>query len=367
MTHTPPPAIDQSVAKCRVIFSVIALVSLWLDPTWAFVPRWLILAGPTSLDPRAFLVMGGHLGCSLMIYYLTVRGPAPAWLSAVTTWNDVFFAAIIAVCTHGASSPFYAFFLFAVMAAGFQSGLIRASLVTAIGVAVYLAMIAISPPGNTTVYVTRPAYLVIIGYLVGYLGQRRLELEAEVGTLEASKERARIARDLHDGCVQTLAAVNLRLAGCQDLLRQGRHAEAFTDLAVLRASVTGEYDNLRAYMRTLAGVETAPRYPMRATSPHWSVHADFTGSSRLIEQVLQILREGVVNVRRHADALSAAIRVRMDGPEVLITIDDNGVGLRPNAQLPWSLASRVSELGGVIRVARDQGRGAHLAIEIPQG
>ena len=104
-----------------------------------------------------------------------------------------------------------------------------------------------------------------------------------------------------------------------------------------------------------------------ATDPQWSVHADFTGSGELVDQVLQILREGVVNVRRHADAGSAAIRVRMDGPEVLISIDDDGIGLRPDARLPWSLSSRVSELGGVIRVARNDEPGAHLTIELPKG
>jgi signal transduction histidine kinase len=369
MKHTSVPKPEQSIARCRVIFSATALLSLWLDPTLAVVPRWVALTGSsTGVEPRAFLALIGYFCYSVFVYHLLVhRASAPPWLAAVTTWNDTLFAAAIALCTTGAGSPFYAFFIFAVLTAGFHHGLRRTLIVTAIGVSVYLTMIAISSPNNMTIYLTRPAYLAIIGYLVGYLGQRRLELEARVGEQEAGKERERIARDLHDGCVQTLAAVNLRLATCQDLLRQGRHAEAYTDLAVLQANVTGEYDNLRAYMRSLAGVRTTPGYRGWAANPRWSVKADFTGSGELVEQVLHILREGMTNVRRHADAVSAAIRVGMDGPDVLITLDDDGVGLRPGARLPWSLTSRVSELGGVIRVARDERHGAHLAIEIPHG
>jgi signal transduction histidine kinase len=368
MAHASLSDTVQSIARCRVIFSVIALVALCTDPMSVV---WRDgMAGsvePAAVDPRAFIVMGAHLGYSLTIYYLFVRRAViPAWLVGVTMWNDALFAAAIALCTHGASSPFYAFFVFAVLVAAFQSGMRRTLLVTAMAVVVYLGMIGLSPAGNTAVYVTRPAYLAIIGYLAGYLGQRRLELEARLTEVATGEERARIARDLHDGCVQTMAAVNLRLATCQDLLRQGRHAEAFTDLAVLRSSVTGEYDNLRAYMRGLAGVETRAGYRSWATDPQWSVRADFTGSGALVYQVLQILREGVLNVRRHADAASAAIRVHMDGPEVLINIDDDGVGLRRNAQLPWSLSSRVTELGGVIKVARNDGPGAHLTIELPQ-
>src|SRR5215470_1589633 len=178
MTRTTAPDVEQSVASCRVIFSVIALISLIVDPTTAIYSWWpSVSGGSAAIGPRVFLVLGAHLGYSLVVYYFLVhRSVAPAWLKAVTTWNDILFAAVIALCTNGASSPFYAFFIFALLAAAFQRGLPHTLIVTAIGVVVYVAMIGISPPENTTFYITRPAYLAIIGYLVGYLGQRRLEL-----------------------------------------------------------------------------------------------------------------------------------------------------------------------------------------------
>ncbi|TMA46243.1 MAG: hypothetical protein E6J83_06905 [Deltaproteobacteria bacterium] len=57
----------------------------------------------------------------------------------------------------------------------------------------------------------RPVYLAVVGYLTAYLAQARLSLETQVLKLETAKERNRIARALHDGCVQTLGGINLTL------------------------------------------------------------------------------------------------------------------------------------------------------------
>src|SRR5439155_1014658 len=82
-------------------------------------------------------------------------------------------------------------------------------------VAVYLSLTLVSRPDGANLYTMRPVYLAITGYLVGYLGEQRLTLESRVRDLEAAAERERIARSLHDGYVQALAGVNLRLGTCR--------------------------------------------------------------------------------------------------------------------------------------------------------
>ena len=49
-------------------------------------------------------------------------------------------------------------------------------------------------------------------------------LESRIRELESASQRERIARSLHDGYMQALAGVNLRLETCRELLRRGRHA-----------------------------------------------------------------------------------------------------------------------------------------------
>src|SRR5207245_332758 len=110
---------------------------------------------------------------------------------------------------------------FAVLAAGFRGGLRRALTVTGASVALYLCLILVSRPEGLKFYLMRPAYLAITGYLVGYLGEQRMVLESRVRELEAASQRERIARSLHDGYMQALAGVNLRLETSRGLMRPG--------------------------------------------------------------------------------------------------------------------------------------------------
>src|SRR5438445_4714381 len=104
----------------------------------------------------------------------------------------------------------------------------------------------------------RPVYLAITGYLVGYLGEQRLTLESRVRDLEAAAERERIARSLHDGYVQALAGVNLRLETCRALLGRNRPQDALSEITDLQTGVAREYDAVRTYLRSLAGIDQVP-------------------------------------------------------------------------------------------------------------
>jgi hypothetical protein len=203
------------------------------------------------------------------------------------------------------TSPFYPFFAFAVLSAGFRSGLRQVVLVTAVSVALYLCLIAVSAPGNMNIYIMRPAYLAMTGYMVGYLGQQRIELQAELRQFQAAEERHRIARDLHDGFVQALAAINLRIEGCRRSLANDDAADAMSELTELQDSVNREYDALRTYMRALAGIPASPMKNASSGSTRFLLDAHISGSIDLVDHVLQIAREGISNIRRHAAAASA--------------------------------------------------------------
>lgn len=367
MTGTTFPFVERSIARCRVALSVGALVAVFIDPTAPLISRWIPLrSGSFAIDPYALAVMAAHLCYSLaLLYALNHRIGSPARMASVSTWADVLFGAAIAVLTEGVTSPFYAFFAFAVFETGLRSGLRRTLLVTAISVGLYLSLIVVSASGGTNEYIMRPVYLAIAGYLVGHLGQQRLNLEAGIRELAAASERQQIARDLHDNRAQALAGISLRLEACQELLRRGSNNEALFELSDLQTSVYREYDELRVYMRSLVGLQATavPRGPHADTRFSLSVQLD--GSARLIEHLLQILREGMTNVLRHAHARAAAIRVRSSDSKVLINIDDDGVGFRNGVEQPWSIASLVADLGGAIEVVKDDGPGAHLAITLP--
>lgn len=367
MTLQNPPKIEDRIARCRLILSAVAMGAVFADPTEPFVSDWFpLVSGGFTIDPHVMLVMGFHFLYSVLVYLAVLRLWLPLGLIvAWTPWMDVLLGGAIAFVTEGATSPFYPFFAFAVVVAGFRSGLRQAMLVTAASVALYVGMIIISAPGSLNVYIMRPAYLAIVGYLVGYLGQQRIELQEEIQQLESAAQRHRIARDLHDGFAQALAGINLRIEGCRRLLRSGGTEDVMSDLTDLQLSVHREYDELRSYMQSLAGVPPSPASAGLQRRTRVALDVRVEGSMDLVDHVLQIAREGLSNVRRHAEADSARIEVRPEDSRVRISIDDDGVGLRKQSA-PWSIVSRVRELDGEIQVTADERPGSHLLILLPQ-
>jgi len=253
-----------------------------------------------------------------------------------------------------------------VVAAGLRAGLRQAIWVTAASAGLYICLIVLSARGGADVYIMRPVYLAITGYLVGSLGQQRLDLQEEMRQLEVTEQRHRIARDLHDNFAQALAGINLRLEGCRKQLRANPAAEMLTELTELQASVQRESEDLRTYTRSLAGLEAQSTMGDGAMPTRLWVSADLSGSFDLVDHILQIAREGISNVRRHARARTAKIEIRTDQSQVHVSIEDDGVGFQVDAT-PWSIASRVREIGGRIQIVAAEGRGAHLLITVPQG
>jgi len=368
MTTSGLQQMEYTIARCRLVLSIAGLVAVYIDPAEPLVSHWIPwVSGPFTMDYRLLTVMVLHLAYSLAVYASLWRERWPAErVAAYTMWLDVLFGAAIGTLTEGATSPAYAFFAFAVVAAGLRAGLRQALWVTAASVGLYECLLLLSTRGGADVYLMRPAYLAITGYLVGFLGQQRLELQDEMRQLEATEQRHRIARDLHDNFAQALGGINLRLEGYRRELRINPGANLLTDLTELQDSIKRELDELRGYTRSLAGVEVTPSTTQAEVGTRLRVRAELTGSPDLVEHILQIAREGISNVRRHAQARSATIEIRTDDGQVHVSIEDDGVGFEAHTA-PWSIASRVKEIGGRIDVVPTPGRGAHLLITVPQG
>src|SRR5262245_890858 len=138
--------IERTIAHCRVILSVAALVTVYVDPTRPTLTRWMPLTGgPFTLDPLALAVMIAHLVYSVAIdVVLRSRVVSATQIATASTWADVLFGGAIALVTEGANSPFYVFFAFAVLAAGFRAGLRFTVKVTVASVALYLSLILVT-------------------------------------------------------------------------------------------------------------------------------------------------------------------------------------------------------------------------------
>ena len=175
-----------------------------------------------------------------------------------------------------------------------------------------------------------------------------------------------IARLLHDSYVQSLAGVNLRLESCRELLRRERPDDASRELKELQLGVKRQFDEVREYVRSLAGVDSNSTHGIADISadPKIQINGVFNGSSRLGERILQIMLEGLRNARKHARATLVRIdacRNRRAGADYNRR---RWGGLSARRRSSWTIASHVAETGG--RLSFSESGPACLRIEIPK-
>ncbi len=349
--------LDLAICRARVVLSVVAVLSMYIDPN---------VGGFLAIGSYALMTGLSYFLYSLTVYFVVSRGLAKRQWLWITAALDIAFAAVLTGVTEGQTSPSLALFLFAVIAAGCWSDLRGTVLVTVACVTMYLVALAFSSREPTNFYIMRAAYFAIAGYLIVFFGQQRANYEKRVRDLETAAERRNIARSLHDGYIQSLAGVNLRLESCRDMLMSAQSAEALAEITELQRRIDREYDEVRAYVRSLANTDPALSSDRcHGFKTEFQVHADFAARGLIVEQVLLIALEGVRNTRRHGRARRAAIDMRQAESSIRITIDDDGIGFGESTTPPWTIASRVAEFGGHVTINAERPSGAHLEIEMP--
>lgn len=355
---TPDFAVlDLALCRARIVLSIVALVSMYIDPT---------VGGFMGIDSYALVTGFLYFLYSLVIYFavrLRLLKRQWLWISATL---DIAFATVLARVTEGQTSPSFALFLFAVIAAGCWSDLLGTALVTLACVTMYLVAIALGPRELTNFHLMRAGYFAIAGYLIIFFGQQRANFENRLRDLEMAADHQNIARSLHDGYIQSLAGVNLRLESCRDMLMSDQTKEALAEITELQRRIDREYDEIRAYVRSLAKTEPhLANANFHGFKTRFQIHAEFAARGLIVEQVLLIALEGVRNTRRHGRARKADIDMRQAEGSIRIRIDDDGIGFGELVTPPWTIASRVAEFGGHVTINSQGTSGAHLEIEMP--
>jgi signal transduction histidine kinase len=349
--------LDRRVARARIVLSLLATLSLYVDPS---------AGGLFHLEKWLLITLLCHFIYSVLTHLALTYGVRSnlGTIRKLSTGLDLFFATVITFLVEGYTSPSFIFFVFAIVAVGFRTGFRATLLVTWASVLLYLAVTALSY-GFFNVYAMRAVYLAIAGYLISFFGQQRVNYEARVRELEAEAERETIARSLHDGYVQALAGVNLRIETCRELLARGRVEETLGQLRELQLGVAREYDEVRSYIRSLAGRGEGDAYELPAVDPRCSLEASFAGSGLTSEHLLQMMLEGLRNARRHGTAHRVEINLSGADNAILLTIEDDGVGFADTGDKPWAIESRVAELGGRLTVTSDKGS-TRLTVEMSE-
>ncbi len=348
---------DLAISRVRIVLSLIALISIYVDPS---NDGWFDITG------YSLAVLSCYFLYSLMAYTALRRWPAPSYrYLSLTAVLDVVFAAAVALVTEGPTSPSWLFFVFAILAVNLRTEFRAGTLITLCCSAIYLVLLMIAAPGRE--FEMRAAYLAIIGYLIRFFGEENVRLERTINDLETERQRQQIARILHDGYIQALASVNLQLDTCRKLLKNGRATDALGLVEDIQAGVRREYDEVRAFVRSLASVSGASSDDhLSASATCFEVTTRFKAHGLMPEQVLLIMVEAMRNTRKHAAANFSSLSVSQSEDKIHIAIDDDGSGFTRVPEKPWTIASRVAECGGTLQIDRDHQRGTHIRIELAE-
>ncbi|HVH70705.1 MAG TPA: sensor histidine kinase, partial [Candidatus Dormibacteraeota bacterium] len=205
-------------------------------------------------------------------------------------------------------------------------------------------------------------------------------------------ERSRIARDLHDGILQTLLSIEIQL----DVLRRRVSAttpeQASSALANLEQTVKNEAAELRQTVTDLRPLRVqsadlvdlmrgfAERYRNESTIA-LDLLIDSTqlrAPDRVCREIFQIYREALNNIKKHAKASHVVVKLSQDDSRLVLVVDDNGEGFSFAGRFtadeldrlrlgPISIKERSRTVGGVLTVESNPGHGARLTIEVPLG
>ncbi|MCC7451886.1 MAG: GAF domain-containing sensor histidine kinase [Anaerolineae bacterium] len=199
--------------------------------------------------------------------------------------------------------------------------------------------------------------------------------------LAVIEERDRISMELHDGIIQAIYAIGIKLELARLTLVQ--RPEVAEQIISANEDLNRVIEDLRKYVRNLrAGVEHSVTLReqlekladnFRQVSNARLVMDISQGFAQLSEDrihaIVQIVRESLSNIVRHANASEVYLDLHETPTQITLVISDNGQGFDPEKVLHGNglhnIQQRARQIGGTVNVTSRVGRGTTLTVIIP--
>jgi two-component system NarL family sensor kinase len=210
-----------------------------------------------------------------------------------------------------------------------------------------------------------------IGAQVG-LAVERSRLADDTVTLTRSDERARVAREIHDTLAQDLTAIALQL---EHVLR--RLPAASEERSAVERALGVSRESLRRLRESLWNLRSDPLEGKPLGAALAALTRRFASRTGILTtlsgnlapalphaaeiELYRIAAEALTNVERHAGARRVAIALRSTAHEIVMDIEDDGVGYDARPQEGHygviGMSERARALGGSISVSRSAASG----------
>ena len=219
--------------------------------------------------------------------------------------------------------------------------------------------------------------------------QKQLAEARDVGEKAREEERTRIAADFHDGPLQSFISLQMRLEIVRKLMDRDVNA-GMEDLHQLQTLASAQVRDLRVFLHSMRPVDVdganlvaTARRTAETFQKESGIPVTFIGTStpvglpqEMSMEVLQMIREALHNVQKHAGATRVAVSMEKTERGLEISVEDNGHGFNfagtyslEELELlrlgPASLKRRARSLSAELQVESRPGRGAGLKFRIP--
>jgi len=228
----------------------------------------------------------------------------------------------------------------------------------------------------------------LVNELGGIVQSRFLlgRLRSRIGAME----RARVARELHDGTIQSLVAVEMEVNVLRRRAEQEKLSTA-SDLARVQGLLRSEILELRDTMQRLKAVDIAPEElvgfldaAVARFGRDTGIRASFDCAvedvdlpARVCREIGRIAQEALQNVRKHSQAQNVLVRFGRAPTGWRLVVDDDGQGFPFDGSLshaeldegrkgPYVIKERVRALGGELTIVTSPEGGARLEILLPR-
>ncbi len=317
----------------------------------------------TSLALGTVLATVALAGCGVLVHVLDVNGPLISADGARTL------GAVLAYALQAIAA------LIAAIGFAYRYGRTGRDLDSWLAIALTLVLFAdlhfILTPSPAGSYVLPGDFLRLLSYVVLVVGVWRAISYAEFGRAVA-EERARVARDIHDGLAQYLFALSTSVTMLEsgspvaEVLPRLKQAASlaqqearFAVLALSSASGTAPFDAaLRRYVDFLAADGVLD------VEMDIDPEVDLAPDEQI--EIFRIVQEGLANARRHASARRAWVEIVQRGSRRVVIVRDDGVGFggddRAAGQGLKNMRKRAASIGGGFSLRSSPGRGT--AIEV---
>jgi signal transduction histidine kinase len=212
------------------------------------------------------------------------------------------------------------------------------------------------------------------------LYEEMVRAQDEVRRLEVLDERERIAKELHDGVIQSLFSVGMSLQGVS-ALAQDEGVSVRIEAAV--EDIDGAIRDLRNYIFGLRPGILADRQLDQALRELGAEFEQRSGVVTVVDidpgiaselasvasDIVQVTREALSNVGRHAEATTCRVSLRRGAESAILIIDDDGRGFDTGdvdeGLGMGNLRDRISSLGGSIDVRSSGEEGTTIRALLP--